>query len=304
VTDSGKHHLGAEVVGAADADAAADSAVDGRPAAASRAEAGGSRSQAAGTLALTVSYDGAPFAGFARQPGLSTVQGSLEDALSIALRREVETVGAGRTDAGVHALGQVVSFPAEGNEPDGASLLRSLNALVASGIVVREVRRAREGFSARFDAVSREYRYRIVSGPVPPLFLRSVAWWVKSGLDLDAMRAAAEHLLGEHDFRSFCVAESARGKRTMRRVDTIEIAAEEHLGEKCLVVRVVGNAFLHSMVRVIVGSLVEVGAGRREPAWVAEALAAESRDAAGPTAPPHGLTLWSVAYPDDVWTAG
>jgi len=303
VSDSGKHHLDAEVAGAAGADDAVDSAVDGRPAAGAHAEAGGSRSQGAGTLALTVSYDGAPFAGFARQPGLLTVQGSLEDALSIALRREVRTVGAGRTDAGVHALGQVVSFPAEEDEPEAAALLRSLNALVADGIVVREVRRAREGFSARFDAVSREYRYRIVSGPVPPLFLKPVAWWVKSALDVGAMRAAAEHLLGEHDFTSFCVAESARGKPTVRRVDTIELAAEEHLGEKCLVVRVEGNAFLHSMVRVIVGTLAEVGAGRREPAWVAEALAAESRDAAGPTAPPHGLTLWSVAYPDDVWIA-
>jgi tRNA pseudouridine38-40 synthase len=254
-----------------------------------------------GVLALTVSYDGKPFAGFARQTGQRTVQGSLEAALSVVLRREVEIAVAGRTDAGVHALGQVVSVPAVGDEPDDVAVIRSLNALVERGIVVREIRHARPGFSARFDAVSREYRYRIVSGPVPPLFLAPVAWWVKAPLDVEAMRAAAALLVGEHDFRSFCVALSAEGKRTMRRVDSIDFAEEEHLGERCLVVRVLGNAFLHSMVRVIVGTLVEIGAGRREPSWVAEVLAARERAAAGPTAPAHGLTLWAVEYPEDVW---
>lgn len=254
-----------------------------------------------GVLALTVAYDGKPFAGFARQLGQLTVQGSLEAALSVALRREVEIAVAGRTDAGVHALGQVVSVPAIGDEPDDVALIRSLNALVEPGIVVREIRHALPGFSARFSAVSREYRYRIVVGPVPPLFLAPVAWWVKSPLDVEAMRAAAALLVGEHDFRSFCVALSAEGKRTMRRVESIDFAEEEHLGERCLVVRVLGNAFLHSMVRVIVGTLVEVGAGRREPSWVAEVLAARERAAAGPTAPAHGLTLWGVEYPDEAW---
>lgn len=257
----------------------------------------------AGTLALTVAYDGSSFAGFARQPQVRTVQGSLEEALSVVLRREVQIVGAGRTDAGVHAFGQVVSLPAEGTQLDDASLLRSLNALAGDGLVVREIRRAREGFSARVDALSREYRYRIASGAAPPLFLRDVAWWIKGGLDVDAMRIAAESLIGEHDFKSFCVTESAQGKRTMRRLDVVEFTEEEHLGERCLTLRVIGNAFLHSMVRVIVGTLVEVGAGRREPAWVAEALAAKDRAAAGPTAPARGLTLWSVAYADEAWLA-
>lgn len=252
-------------------------------------------------IALVVAYDGAPFAGFARQDGLRTVQGELERALSVALRREVLTAVAGRTDAGVHALGQVVSFEAVGDEPDSGPLLRSLNALAGDGIVVREVRWAREGFSARFDATAREYRYRIVTGVVPPLFLAPVAWWPARELDLGAMREGAAHLLGEHDFKSFCVAASAEGKPTMRRLDTIELTEEEVLGERCLTVRVVGNAFLHSMVRTIVGTLVDVGSGRRSPAWVAEALAACDRAAAGQTAPAHGLTLWSVSYPDEVW---
>lgn len=253
-------------------------------------------------VALTVAYDGERFSGFARQPGLATVQGSLESALATVLGREVVTTGAGRTDAGVHALGQVVSFDCTAGEiPDPHRLRRSLDALSEDGISVREVRLARTGFSARFDAIDREYRYRIVAGPVGPLFLEQFSWHVPARLDVDAMRTGALHLLGEHDFKSFCVTESAVGKSTVRRLDAVEVLEEEHLGEACLTVRIVGTAFLHSMVRVIVGTLVEVGAGRRTPAWVGEALAALDRSSAGPTAPPHGLVFHRVRYPDDVW---
>jgi tRNA pseudouridine38-40 synthase len=250
---------------------------------------------------LTVAYDGAPFSGFARQPSAETVQGSLETALGVACRRDIETVGAGRTDAGVHALRQVVSYPAHHADPDGPTLLRSLNALVSPRIVVSEVRCATGGFSARFDAVSREYRYRIVNGSVPPLFLSQVAWWVRRPLDVASMREAASTLLGEHDFRSFCVGESAEGTRTVRQILAVELFEDEQLGERSLVVRIVGNAFLHSMVRTIVGSLVEVGVGRRSVSWINEALAARDRAAAGPTSPAQGLTLWGVEYPERVW---
>lgn len=252
-------------------------------------------------IAMTVSYDGEPFAGFARQPAQRTVQGALEEALATALRRPVEIVGAGRTDAGVHALGQVVSFEADGTESPQRELARSVTALAAPGIVVREVRLARSGFSARFDAVRREYRYRIAAGGVQPLFLSRFAWPLTGELDLDAMRTGACALVGEHDFRSFCVTESAVGQRTMRRVESIDIFEEQQLGEDTIVVRVVGNAFLHSMVRTIVGTLAEVGLGRREPSSVAAVLAACDRSAAGTTAPARGLTLWRVEYPDDVW---
>lgn len=254
-----------------------------------------------GTIALTLSYEGSGFAGFARQPGLSTVQGEIESALRTALRRDVETVGAGRTDAGVHALGQVVSFPSARMGPADTQLLRSLNALTPRGIVVTGVRRADAAFSARHSAVAREYRYRIVPGPVPPLFIAPYAWQVSHALDLHAMRDAATHLLGEHDFRSFCVADSARGRRTVRRLDLVEVVPEVVCGEHSITVRVIGNAFLHSMVRTIVGSLVEVGTGRREAAWMAEARAACDRSAAGVTAPAKGLTLWHVSYPEECW---
>lgn len=259
------------------------------------------------TTVMTVSYDGAPFAGFARQPGQLTVQGRLEEALATALRRPVDLTCAGRTDAGVHALGQVVSFAGEDGDPEHAAMLRSLNALAGPDVVVTEARRAPAGFSARHDAVAREYRYRLAPGPVPPLFMRDVAWWVKGSLDLGAMRDAAEALLGEHDFASFCVAgtvarvNAADGIGTVRGIDLLEIAPCSELGEHIAVVRVVGRSFLHSMVRILVGSLMEVGRGRRPASWMAEALESKRREAAGPTAPPHGLTLWHVSYPDEIW---
>lgn len=255
-----------------------------------------------GTTVLTVAYDGAPFSGFARQEGTPTVQALLEGALATVLRREVAIVGAGRTDAGVHALGQVVSFASREGDAPAAKLARSLGALCAPAIVVREVREAREGFSARFDAVSREYRYRIVCGATPPVFVGRVAWHVARDLDAGAMREAAAALVGEHDFRSFCVTSSAAGRDTVRRMLALEVTEDEPLGERCLVVGAVGNAFLHSMVRVIVGSLVEVGRGARSADWLANALQARDRAAAGPTAPAHGLTLWRVEYPPDAFT--
>jgi tRNA pseudouridine38-40 synthase len=254
-----------------------------------------------GVTVLTLSYDGAPYHGFARQDGPVTVQGSLEEALRTAMRREVATVAAGRTDAGVHALGQVVSFANAPGDPDPHALLRSLNALLRPHIVVTGLRRAGAGFSARHSAVSREYRYRLVTGPVPPLFLAQTAWWLKGHIDLGAMREGAAALVGEHDFRSFCVTESAEGVSTIRSVAVLEVTTGTEMGEHCVVIRAVGPAFLHSMVRIAVGTLVEVGRGRRPTSWVAEALEARSRAAAGPTAPAHGLTLWHVGYADDCW---
>jgi len=253
------------------------------------------------TTVLMVSYDGAAFHGYARQPGLVTVQGALEAALLTVTGRPVLTVVAGRTDAGVHALGQVVSFPSAPGDPDPAYLKRALSALAGPEIVVTEVSYAKPGFSARHDALLREYRYLLVPGPTPPLALRDRAWWTKKTLDLQAMREGAAHLVGEHDFRSFCVGPSAEGQRTVRNIETIDIRPECELGEHCVVVRITGRSFLHSMVRIAVGSLVEVGKGKRDQEWIAEALGACHRGAAGITAPPQGLTLWHVTYPDDCW---
>lgn len=251
------------------------------------------------TLSCTVAYDGAPFAGFAKQPGQLTVQGELEQALALLFRRPVDVVCAGRTDAGVHARGQVVSFDVDTDELRGRTLYnlrRSLNALTHEGIVVRSVDERPRGFSARFDAQWREYKYYLATGDTPPVFTGHAAWYVGPDLDIAAMERGAAHLIGEHDFKSFCMAASAVGKPTCRNVSEISIASEEILGEPHRVITVRGNAFLHSMVRTIVGTLVMVGRGQRTSDWVAEVLAARDRQAAGENAPAQGLIFWSVAY--------
>lgn len=251
------------------------------------------------TLSVTLSYDGAPFNGFARQPGQLTVQGELESALRTVFRRDIDITCAGRTDAGVHALGQVVSFDvaaAELRDRTPRSLCRSLNALTHDGVVVRKVEERASGFSARFDAVSREYRYRICIDETPPVFTRGFVWHVPAPLDVAAMEAGARHLIGEHDFKSFCMAASAVGKPTYRNVHEISLSRETIMGEEVLTIKVVGNAFLHSMVRTIVGTLVMVGRGLRKPEWVREVLEARDRTAAGENAPAAGLVFWKVQY--------
>ena len=251
------------------------------------------------TLSLTVSYNGAPFSGFARQPGQLTVQGELEQALSLVFRRPMEVVCSGRTDAGVHALGQVVSFDVANDELEGRnlySLRRSLNALTHEDITVREVEERQPGFSARFDAQWREYHYHVCLDKVPPLFMRDFSWYVHGQLDIDAMREAAAYLVGEHDFKSFCMAASAVGKPTCRNVHEISLSREMIMGEGILTIKVVGNAFLHSMVRTIVGTLVMVGRGQHKPEWVREVLEARNRTAAGENAPAAGLVFWRVQY--------
>ena len=260
------------------------------------------------TIALKVAYRGEAFSGFARQPDQLTVQGELERALEMLLRREVETTCAGRTDAGVHARGQVVSFDvSEGelrelDERDAgsrrarfASFRRSLNAITHEDITVREVWQAPDGFSARFDATAREYRYFLAIDEVPPVFMRDFSWHV-GGLDVAAMERASRCLIGEQDFKSFCRASSAVDKPTCRNLMEVSFSREDAAGENLLVVRVVGSSFLHSMVRTIVGTLVDVGRGRRPEVWVAEALAACDRTAAGECAPAQGLVFWEVSY--------
>lgn len=252
------------------------------------------------TIALTVAYDGRPFSGFARQPGQLTVQGSLEAALRTLLRREVETVCAGRTDAGVHARGQVVSFDLSEEElasRTARGLKRSLNALVDDRIAVSAVQEAPEGFSARFDAVEREYRYFIFTGDWRPVLIADRVWRLPKPLDVEAMREGASHLIGEHDFKSFCMAASAEGKPTCRNVSAIVIDNVTMMGEEEVVaIRVTGNAFLHSMVRTIVGTLALVGRGAHDPSWVSEVLEARDRRAAGENAPAQGLVFWRVGY--------
>lgn len=252
------------------------------------------------TLVLKLGYRGAEFAGYAAQPGQRTVAGELTRAFETLLHREVTLVCAGRTDAGVHALAQYVSLPitAEESQRSGGAFLRSLVALTPDDIAPSELYLAPKGFSARFDAQMRSYRYRIVAGSARPVMAWDHAWWLRGALDVAAMNEAAQALVGEHDFKSFCKAVSAEGKSTTRYLESVSVSLQEECGEQVICIDVVGNAFLHSMVRTIAGSLVEVGRGHRSATWLADALAACDRKAAGPCAPAKGLTFAQVAYPE------
>lgn len=263
------------------------------------------REDVAGTLVARIGYRGAEFSGYAEQPGQRTVQGELRRALETALRRPVDMECAGRTDSGVHALAQYVSVPVTSEELErvGRRLHASLVALTPDDISVLGLFRARAGFSARFDARRRSYRYRICCGPARPVLAWDHAWWLRGvgSLDVAAMDEAASHLVGEHDFKSFCKASSAEliesdGRSTSRFLEAVRVTDDIEGGEKIVAIDVVGNAFLHNMVRSITGTLVEVGRGHRDSEWVVSALLARDRRAAGPTAPAKGLTFQSVEY--------
>lgn len=256
------------------------------------------------TLSITLSYQGAAFSGFARQreEHLATVQGEVERALSLLFKREVQTVCSGRTDAGVHARGQVVSFDLMQEEYAGRELRRlrrSIDALTDEAIAVQRVDERPLGFSARFDALWREYHYHLSTGTARPVLIEPLVWHVGDApLGIEDMREGARFLVGEHDFKSFCMAASAVGKSTCREVMELEIYPEEIMGAPVTTVRIVGSAFLHSMVRAIVGTLVAVGRGRKGASWVRDVLEACDRTAAGETAPASGLVFWQVRYPD------
>lgn len=254
------------------------------------------------TLVIKLGYRGAAFCGFAEQPTQRTVAGDLRRALQTVLRREVELTCAGRTDAGVHAQAQYVSLPVYGAELalSGEKLVRSLTALTDDDISIRQLFRAPQGFSARFDAQARSYRYRICANSARPVLGWDHVWWYNGHLDAELMDKAAQALVGEHDFKSFCKAISAEGKPTHRFVERLTVEEIEEAGEKLIAVDITGNAFLHNMVRTIVGTLVEIGRGHRPVEWIDEVLAAQNRIAAGSCAPAQGLTFVSVRYPEGV----
>lgn len=238
---------------------------------------------------VDLSYRGSGFKGFQVQPGLRTVQGELEAALSRLFGAPIRVTGAGRTDAGVHARHQVISFVAEVLfEP--RRLLGALNGVLPPDVRILEVRLVEEGFCARRSPRAREYVYFLWDGEVMPPFLSDLVWHFKLGrLDERAMGEAASLLVGSHDFSSFCKG----GEVPDNPVREVQLARLRRRGD-LLWFRVRANAFLCQMVRIMVGSLVLVGRGIRPPSWIGEVLEARDRKAAGPTAPPHGLYLWRV----------
>jgi tRNA pseudouridine38-40 synthase len=243
---------------------------------------------------LLVAYDGADFHGFARQQNLRTIQGVLEDALSKVLRQTVTTSGAGRTDAGVHALGQVMSFTAEPPITDLTDLKRRLNAMCGPMIAVLDAAEASEGFDARFSAIARTYEYAILTREVHDPFSAKTTWHHPDSLDVEAMRKATQSFVGEHDFASFGRVEE--GRSSIRNVESAEV--DQH-GE-LLLIRITANSFIQQMVRSIVGILVKVGEGKIQPEDLGDILSAKDRTAAGPVAPPNGLFLVAVTYPDQL----
>jgi tRNA pseudouridine38-40 synthase len=257
-------------------------------------------------LRLDLSYDGTDFSGWAAQPRLRTVQGTLEAALATVLRvPEVRVTVAGRTDAGVHARGQVVHLDVDPDilvasagrspEPPVHTLVRRLNGMLPADLRMRAATEAPDGFDARFSAVWRRYAYRVADSPavVDPLTRHHVLAWPRP-LDVEAMSTASAGLTGLQDFAAFCKQrEGATTVRTLLELSWSRTEAGVVEG------RVVADAFCHNMVRALVGCLLAVGEGRRPATWPVEVLAGRRRDAGVTVVHPHGLTLEEVGYPDD-----
>jgi tRNA pseudouridine38-40 synthase len=239
---------------------------------------------------LDIEYDGSAFSGWAKQPGLRTVQAELESALSTILREPIELCVAGRTDAGVHAWGQVASFSAAAELP--GDLLRRVNGVTDNDVAVTAVSAAPDGFDARRDASSRSYRYRLhTRRPSSPFEQRRALWWPHR-IDREGLDACAAALPGRHDFTAFTPSQTDH-VHFQRRI--LAAAWEDHPGE-ILAFRVTADAFMRNMVRILVGTMLEVASQRRSVESFTELLGGAPRPQAGDTAQPHGLYLESVSY--------
>ncbi|MFQ5932430.1 MAG: tRNA pseudouridine(38-40) synthase TruA [Nitrospiraceae bacterium] len=242
------------------------------------------------TFKLTIEYDGTAYAGWQRQPDHLTIQAVIEDTVRTVTQTEIPAIGAGRTDAGVHALGQVVSFKTEKSLSAG-EWMRALNGLLPADISVRSAEQVADDFHARYSAREKLYEYRILNRKERSALDRNRAWHVPKRLDVDVMRQGAKLLVGRHDFSSF------QGSPTDTENPICELQRLEIIEDQPLIrIEVQADRFLRQMVRSIVGTLVEVGQGKRPAQSVKDILEAKDRRAAGATAPPHGLYLVRVIY--------
>ena len=243
------------------------------------------------TFKITAEYDGTDFHGWQRQKNEPTIQAEIETALQTITGQPITVAGSGRTDAGVHALGQVASFTCE-TQLDDDALMSALNALLPETIVIRACCRVEETFHARFSAKAKTYQYRILNRRLRSALDRRYAWHISRPLDREAMRTALDHIVGTHDFRSFEGSGSPRAhaRRTIRRA---ELREEEN---ELLVLVIEADGFLRHMVRNIVGTLAAVGLGKIQASEFEAILLSRDRSRAGITAPPQGLFLMSVSY--------
>lgn len=254
-------------------------------------------------LRMTVAYDGSKFRGMAENDGVDTVAGVLRAEIERCVEHDVVLSVAGRTDAGVHGWGQVVSFDIDtdlvvSGKGSPARLARSINRQCVPSIVIRDASLAPADFDARFSAVSRSYRYTVVNRPVPDPFLAATSWWVPQHLDLGALRLGCDALYGLHDFSSFCRRPKPNPSTgfepsLMRRVHE---ATWHVLDDDILRFDITASSYCHQMVRSIVGTLIDMGRGIRRPGEMAGIIRARDRSLAGVVAPPQGLCLWEVGY--------
>lgn len=241
---------------------------------------------------LVVEYDGSDFVGWSRQPEQRTIQGSIEACLAQLCQHSAGVSVSGRTDAGVHALGQVAAFTTT-KRWDAEKLRIGMNALLPADIAIVSVALVRPDFEPRFWSRSKRYRYTWLERPSRSPMRRRTVWHVHKALDSEAMHRASQALLGEHDFTTFR-AQGCQAKHAVRRIQGISVTRE---GDS-VVLDVHGHGFLRHMVRIIAGTLYEVGIGRQSEAWVAEVLASTDRTRGGRTAPAYGLCLMEVVYGD------
>lgn len=246
-------------------------------------------------IKLVVSYDGTAYCGWQLQPNGVTIEEVLNKALSSLLKEDIQVIGASRTDSGVHAMGNVAVFDTESRIP-GDKICFALNQRLPDDVRIQASEEVPLTFHPRKVNCVKTYEYKILNRKIDMPLQRLYSHFCYFNLDLEKMQKAASYLIGEHDFKSFCMAASAVGKPTCRNVHEISFAQEEVMGERAVVITVKGNAFLHSMVRTIVGTLVMVGRGQRKPEWVADVLQACDRCAAGENAPAAGLVFWNVSY--------
>ena len=253
---------------------------------------------------MTIAYDGTGFSGFAENLDVRTVGGELKAALATVLRHPVNLIVAGRTDAGVHAWGNVVHFDTPSAESrqtqagvDLVTLQRHLNSMLGPAIVVRSIETAAPDFNARHDAVARRYRYTVLNRPVPDPFLAATTWHVPEPLDLSVLRLTCDPIIGEHDFSSFC-----RVQRRIPDASLVRLVYDARwldAGDGLLRFDIDASSFCQQMVRALVGTMVPMGLGKQRPGEMAGILRARDRSAANRVAPARGLCLWEVLYPGD-----